>query len=56
MEDQTLTRKIIGCAYRVFNELGFGFLESIYEKSMLLELQEMGLKAEIQQPVSVFYS
>jgi GxxExxY protein len=55
MEDQTLTRKIIGCAYRVFNELGFGFLESVYEKSMLIELQENGLKAEVQQPVTVFY-
>ena len=55
MEDQTLTRKIIGCAYKVFNELGFGFMESVYENSMLFELQEMGLKAETQKPVSVFY-
>jgi len=55
MEDQTLTRKIIGCAYTVFNELGFGFLESVYEKSMLLELQESGLNAGSQKPVSVFY-
>ena len=55
MEDQNLTRKIIGCAYRVFNELGFGFLESVYERSMLIELQENGLKAEVQQPVTVFY-
>jgi len=55
MEGQNLTRKIIGCAYRVFNELGFGFLESVYEKSMLLELHESGLNAGSQKPVSVFY-
>ena len=55
MEDQALTEKIIGCAFRVFNELGFGFLESVYENSILLELQEIGLKAETQKAVMVLY-
>ncbi len=55
MEHHGITETIIGCAYRVFNELGFGFLESVYENSMLLELQGMGLKAETQKPVNVFY-
>lgn len=32
MEQKDLTRTIIGCAYKVFNTLGFGFLESVYEK------------------------
>jgi GxxExxY protein len=55
MENQPLTEIIIGCAFRVFNELGFGFLESVYENAMFLELQESGLKAETQMPVRVLY-
>ena len=55
MEDQNLTSKIIGCAYSVFNELGFGFLESVYEKSLFFELSDKGLVAVAQQPVDVFY-
>ena len=55
MEDQNLTSNIIGCAYSVFNELGFGFLGSVYEKSLLIELNEKNLVATAQQPVNVFY-
>jgi hypothetical protein len=40
MEDQTLTRNITECAFRVFNQFGFDFLESVYEKFMLLEPQK----------------
>ncbi|PIX84836.1 MAG: GxxExxY protein, partial [Nitrospirae bacterium CG_4_10_14_3_um_filter_53_41] len=43
MEHQDVTEKIIGCAYRVYNEMGFGFLESVYEKCLLIELQKAGL-------------
>jgi len=32
MENMKLTEEIIGCAYRVYNRMGFGFLESVYEK------------------------
>ncbi|PIW85666.1 MAG: GxxExxY protein, partial [Nitrospirae bacterium CG_4_8_14_3_um_filter_50_41] len=42
MEHQDVTEKIIGCAYRVYNEMGFGFLESVYEKCLLIELQKAG--------------
>jgi GxxExxY protein len=38
-----LTEKIIGCAYDVYNTLGAGFLESVYEQSLLIELREQGL-------------
>ncbi|PIS38149.1 MAG: GxxExxY protein, partial [Nitrospirae bacterium CG08_land_8_20_14_0_20_52_24] len=38
MEHEDVTEKIIGCAYRVYNEMGFGFLESVYEKCLLIEL------------------
>ena len=55
MEYQGLTEKIIGCAYRVYNKMGFGFLESVYEKCMLIELGKEGLSVEAQKPITVFY-
>ena len=55
MENQKLTETIIGCAYRVYNHLGFGFLESVYEKSLLIELHKSSLNAESQIPVKVHY-
>jgi GxxExxY protein len=55
MKYEELTQKIIGCAYRVYNTLGFGFLESVYEKSLLIELEKAGLNAHNQQPISVHY-
>lgn len=50
-----LTEKIIGCAYRVYNKMGFGYLESVYEKCMMIELEKAGVKAENQVPINVFY-
>ena len=50
-----LTQKIIGAFYEVYNELGGGFLESVYEKALALELQRQGLIARRQQPISVQY-
>ena len=55
MEYRDLTEKIIGCAYRVYNTMGFGFLESVYEKCMLMELLKEGLNAESQKPITVYY-
>ncbi len=55
MEHKEITEKIIGCAYMVFNEMGFGFLESVYEKCLMIELGKAGLKALNQQPVHVHY-
>lgn len=55
MEYEGLTEKIIGCAYRVYNKMGFGFLESVYEKCMLIELRKAGLNAESQKPITVCY-
>jgi hypothetical protein len=46
MEYEDLTRKIIGCVYKVYNTMGFGFLESVYEKCLAIELQRCGLKVE----------
>jgi len=55
MEYRELTEKIIGCAYRVYNNMGFGFLESVYEKCLLIELKKEGLQAETQKSVTVTY-
>ncbi len=55
VEYKKLTEKIIGCAYRVYNKLGFGFLESVYEKCMMIELRKEGMKAESQQAIVVRY-
>jgi GxxExxY protein len=41
MEYGELTEKIIGCAYRVYNQMGFGFLESVYQKSLMIELRKV---------------
>ena len=46
MEYEKVTETIIGCAYRVYNKMGFGFLESVYEKCLLIELRRAGLNAE----------
>ena len=50
-----LTQKIIGEFYDVYNELGHGFLESVYEDAMLIALGEAGLEVERQVPVPVWF-
>jgi len=55
MEYADITEKIIGCAYRVYNTLGAGFLESVYEKCLAIEFAKIDLQAAFQQPVEVFY-
>lgn len=50
-----ITGKIIRAFYNVYNKLGFGFLEKVYEKSMMIELKRLGLKAENQKKIQVFY-
>ncbi|HLA47973.1 MAG TPA: GxxExxY protein [Nitrospinota bacterium] len=55
MEYKKVTETVIGCAYRVYNKMGFGFLESVYEKCLLIELRKTGLDAESQKPITVYY-
>jgi GxxExxY protein len=50
-----LTEAIIGVFYDVYNELGFGFLESVYRKSLHLALQENRLSVAAEVPVPVFF-
>jgi len=55
MEYEDITRKIIGSAYQVYNQLGFGFLESVYKKAMVLELGKNNLKVEEEKSLDVYY-
>jgi GxxExxY protein len=50
-----LTETIIGVFFDVYNELGFGFLESVYRKSLQLALREKNLKVEAEVAVPVFF-
>jgi len=50
-----LTEKIIGCAFKVSNALGSGFLEKVYENALTHELRKSGLTAEQQKRVDVLY-
>ena len=55
MKHEGLTHKIIACAYKVFNTLGFGFLENVYKKGMVIELTKGTLKVEEETPLKVYY-
>ena len=55
MKDDDLTQKIIGCAYKVHNALGPGFIEKVYENSLRIELEKLGLKVKQQEPINVTY-
>jgi len=49
------TNLIIKAFYIVYNKLGFGFLEKVYEKAMIIELTKLGLDVKSQFPIDVFY-
>jgi len=55
MEFKELTEKIIGLSYKVYNTLGFGFVESVYENALAIELKKAGFKIEKQKPIKVYY-
>ena len=52
---QELTKSIIGIYYNVYNELGFGFLEKVYHKALLIELKNNGYKIDSEKKVNVYY-
>jgi len=54
-EINRITEKIIGCAYKVANELGCGFLEKVYENALAYEIRKLDLKIEQQKQIKVFY-
>jgi len=55
MKSEDITRKIIAAAYRVYNTLGFGFLESVDKKAVIIELSKGDLKVEEEKPLKVYY-
>ena len=55
MLEEELSRKIIRAYYNVFNTLGYGFLEKVYENAMILELGKLCLHGRRQVPIKVFY-
>ena len=55
MLHKELTDRIIACFYKVYTNLGYGFLEKVYEHAMLIELNKNGLKAISQYPIKVNY-
>ena len=50
-----LTAAIISIFYKVYNTLGYGFLEKIYENAMMFEFKKAGIPAESQSPIKVLY-
>ena len=50
-----ITQLIIKAFYNVYNSLGYGFLEKVYENAMMIELKKLGLNCEKQVPLTVYY-
>jgi GxxExxY protein len=50
-----ITSEIINAFYKVYNQLGYGFLEKVYQNSLLIELRRLGLECAALQPIDVFY-
>jgi GxxExxY protein len=52
---QDITQKIIKAFYKVYNTLGYGFLERVYQKALLVELRKMGFQCQEESPIEVYY-
>jgi len=50
-----LTEKIIKAFYKVYNTLGYGFLEKVYENAIYIELEAIGFNIKKQEPIKVYY-
>lgn len=50
-----ISKKIIAAAYKVHNELGYGFLEKVYKNALAIELEGAGLKCAVEVPLRVIY-
>ena len=55
MLHKKITEKILNAYYKVFNTLGYGFLEKVYENAMAIELRKMDLKVKQQENIKVYY-
>ena len=52
---EEITEKIIKSYFKVYNILGYGFLEKVYENALAIELRKNGLEVKCQYPISVLY-
>lgn len=50
-----ITERVIEAYYKVYNTLGYGFLEKVYENALAIELQKSGFSADKQKQIKVFY-
>lgn len=50
-----ITSQVIKAYYNVYNKLGYGFLEKVYENALLIEMRKMNLFCKAQFPIKVFY-
>lgn len=55
MLHENITKKIIEAFYKVYNQLGYGFLEKVYHNAMLIELNQMGFECKSQHRIKVYY-
>lgn len=55
VKHRELTEKIIGAFYDVYNELGHGFLESIYEQALAIALAQAGMNVQRQLAISIWF-
>jgi GxxExxY protein len=55
LRHKELTQELINTFYHVYNELGYGFLEKVYQNSMFLELKERGFYVEAQKQIKVYF-
>ena len=56
MMHEEITERIIACSFKVYNIMGFGYTESIYEKCLCIELKDAGLISEAQKDIIVQYN
>src|SRR4051812_11371573 len=50
-----VTEKIISCFFKIYNVLGYGFLEKVYQNALAYELQKDGMTVKVQENIRVYY-
>lgn len=55
MIDEEITGRIISAFYKVYNTLGYGFIERLYHNAMIIEIVQSGLSVEVEKPIAVYY-
>jgi GxxExxY protein len=54
-QNKDIPEIVIGCAFKIHNSLGTGFLEKVYENALVIELQRAGVRVRQQVPITVYY-